>query len=73
MSDGTGDAVYHLSRHGPCFGGGHDLCVDSNANANTESYCIVGNSYQLSNNTTNPNFFTGSQFFTASEYDVFLF
>eukprot|EP00957_Ditylum_brightwellii_P211825 15366643-Ditylum_brightwellii.AAC.2 len=65
-------AVYHHSRYGPCFGSGHDLIIDLNAKANTLSYCIAGNNYQLPNNTTDHHFLTGSQYFTVSEYEVFL-
>jgi hypothetical protein len=49
-----------------------DLCVASNANANTCSYCNVGNAYQRPSNTTPTYFLTGSRHFTVSDYEVFL-
>ena len=68
----TGHAVCHKSSYGPTFGGGHDLHVDSNANANNSSYCKVGHTYQRPSNTNDPHFLTGSRNFTVSEYEVFL-
>ncbi len=68
----TVHAVQHCSSYGPAFGGGHDLCVDSNANANNSSYCKVGHTYQRPSNTNDPHFLTGSRNFTVSEYEVFL-
>ncbi len=72
MNNETGYAVLHHSSYGPLFGGGHDLCVASNANANNSSYCKVGHTYQRPSNTNDPHFLTGSRNFTVSEYEVFL-
>ena len=65
-------AVCHHSFSGPSFGRGDDLCVDSNANANNSSSCNVGNTYDLPSNTNDPQFLTGSEYFTVSEWEVFL-
>jgi len=71
-SDQANYAVLHGSSFGLTFGRSYDLRVESNANSNTSSYCNVGSPYPLPSNTTNPHFFTGSKYFTVSEYEVFL-
>ena len=71
-SDQAGRAVLHNANSGPSFGDGGNLFVASNANANSETYCYAGNTYQLPSNTKDPHFLTGSNHFTVSEYNVFL-
>ena len=70
-SNKTDYAVFHNSMVGPAFGY-IDLDVESNANANSESSSHVGDTYELPSNTDDPFFLTGSMYFTASEYEIFL-
>ena len=60
----TGHAVYHHPSYGPTFGGGTDLFIASNANANTSSSCNIGHTYH--------HFLAGSKNFTVSEFEIFL-
>ncbi|KAL9954740.1 hypothetical protein ACROYT_G042314 [Oculina patagonica] len=39
-------AIYCLSSHGPLLGGGNDLRISDNANANTSSYSVLGHTYE---------------------------
>jgi len=63
------DAIYNETL-GPTFGGGHDICVSSDANINSRSYTNFPHSYKdslgLGNNT-----FTGSRNLRASDVEVF--
>jgi len=47
-SDQTDHAVQHNSSYCSIFGGGNELCVESNANSNTSSHCRFGNTYYIS-------------------------
>jgi len=63
-------AIYCWRSYGPTFGGGHDLCISSNANSNTSSYSNLGFSYQCPPGQQNT-FFTGAKNFTVTDYEVF--
>ena len=60
------------SAYGPIFGGGHDLCIANGANANSNSYSNLGNSYEYPPHA-NVSFLVGQKNFTVSELEVFLF
>ncbi len=36
---------YVDNSYGPCFGGGHDLCIYNKANYNNTSYANIGSTY----------------------------
>jgi hypothetical protein len=64
------------SSYGPTFGGGHDLRISNNSNANIESYSNPGNSYQLPPGYTYgtdqaQNLLAGSYNFKVNEIEVF--
>ncbi|KAL9954739.1 hypothetical protein ACROYT_G042313 [Oculina patagonica] len=60
-------AIYCFSGCGPTFGGGHDLHISDNANTNTESYSILGSTYECPPGQQST-FFTGV---TVTNYEVF--
>lgn len=53
------------------FGGGHDLHVAGNANANTSSYTSVGHSYVCPAGHNGETMLTGARVFQALEVEVF--
>jgi hypothetical protein len=61
--------MYNNPSHGPSFGGGCDLCVHNDANANSNSY-QHGN-YGYEDAGLGKHFFTGSRNFQVAEYEVF--
>ena len=69
-------ATYCHSGYGPTFGGGHDLYIATQCNANTASYTNLGHSYHLPTgysygHTNTQNVLAGSHSFTVSDYEVF--
>ena len=66
--------IYCNSSYGPTFGGGHahDLYIASGANANSNSYSSLGNSYECPPHA-NASLLVGQKNFTVSELEVFLF
>ena len=64
------EAIFCHSSWGPGFGGGTDLWISDNTNINTESYSYLGNTYELPPGQQNT-FFTGSNSFTVTDYEVF--
>lgn len=60
------------SSYGPTFGGGNDLYIASGANANSNSYSNLGNSYEYPPHA-NASFLVGQQKFTVNELEVFVF
>ena len=64
------NAIYCDRSYGPSFGGGHDLHISGNANANTSSYSILGNTYKCPSGQQST-FFTGAQQFSVADYEVF--
>ena len=71
-SDMTDFAVLHDIDNGPLFGGSTrgDLRIASE-NSETSS-CDIGETYELPSDTDDPKFFTGTEYFTVSDYEVFL-
>jgi hypothetical protein len=63
-------AVYHNSAYGPTFGGGHDLHLANNSNANNTSYTGFLHAYTDTTGQGN-NTFTGARTFTASDVEVY--
>jgi hypothetical protein len=66
-------AIYSYSNYGPTFGGGnyHDIHVADNCNANTNSYTNLGYGYVNDTGIDGMAVFTGEQFFTVKEIEVF--
>ena len=58
------------SSYGPSFGNGNDLHISTNANANSNSYCNLGNAYEDATGRGTATF-TGNQNFQVSDYEVF--
>ena len=56
--------------YGPVFGGGYDLLISNNANANTSSRSRLGYTYERPP-VLQDTFFTGSTNFTVTDYEVF--
>ncbi|RMX48487.1 hypothetical protein pdam_00008503 [Pocillopora damicornis] len=67
-----GKAIFCYSGNGPVFGGGNDLNICCSPNS---SNCSVnlGNTYQCPVGQNGHYFLTGSQYFTVSEMEVFVF
>jgi hypothetical protein len=73
-----GYALYTIPTYGPTFGGGHDIYITNNANANTGSYTNLGHSYQTpsgysSGSTKATNLLAGTYKFTPNEVETFYF
>jgi len=72
-------SVYTHAQYGPTFGGGHDLNVADQSNANTNSYTNFGNTYALDNLTLfnswnqsiKSSFLTGAYNFQTVEIEVY--
>ena len=58
------------NERGPLFGAGVDLRIAGNANANTDNFSNLGNSYQCPPGQQST-FFTGGNNFTVTDYEVF--
>jgi hypothetical protein len=56
---------------GPGFGGGWDLAVSDNCNANTKSYTNFGESYANDTGLDGNSLFAGSQNFQVREIEIF--
>jgi len=65
--------IYDHADYGPTFGGGHDLCIQSNANNTTQNYTNLGYSFEVPQETTTQpkTFLTGGFYFTPDEIEVF--
>ena len=71
-------AIYCHPLYGAIFGGGYDLCIANNANANKTSYSDLGNTYRPpAGYPYGPQqtslLFAGSPNFTPTEVEVFYF
>jgi hypothetical protein len=69
-------AVYDDAGYGPSFGGGHDLCIVTNANANTSSYTNLGHCYVpppggAYNQPSAKEYMAGTYNFKVADYEVF--
>jgi hypothetical protein len=65
------NAINCSSNHGPIFGGGCDILVAGNCNANTNSSTNLGGGYVNDTGITGIAVFTGEQYFTVKEIEVF--
>jgi hypothetical protein len=70
------NAIYCDSEYGPCFGGGHDLCIANNANTTMDSYSRLGSDYIHPHYAAESNevetFLAGSINFQLVEIEVYL-
>jgi len=65
-------AIERTTSHGPAFGGGHDICINNNANSNTNSYTNFGDSYSVPSGVQDrKTILAGSYKFTPDEVEVF--
>jgi len=65
-------AIERTTSHGPTFGGGHDICINDNANSNTNSYVNFGHSYSVPSGIQDKKtILAGSYKFTPDEVEVF--
>jgi len=75
-SGNVDQSIYDISAYGPTFGGGFDLHISDNCNANEGSYTNLGYAYaspkQYGTNEST-NFLCGSRKFRVSEIEVFNF
>ena len=67
------NGIYCNSSYGPAFGGGHDFCISSNSNANTNSYSNLGSTYECPPNVTGTAFLAGGYNFYVHELEVFVY
>jgi hypothetical protein len=65
------NAIYCYSNRGPTFGGGHDAHVADNCTANTSSYTNLGCGHVNDTGFSGTAGFTGEQYFTVKEIEVF--
>ena len=72
-NENDGYAVYHYASYDPAFGGGHDICIYSYCNTNTNSYANLPNSYNDTTGKWNSIFSSNvsSGAFQVQEYEVF--
>ena len=63
-------ALGHSSYYGLTFGGGHDLCIESDTNNNSTSSSYLGQTYEIPHGQTNT-FWVGSKYFKVSDIEVF--
>jgi hypothetical protein len=64
-------AIYCQSSYGPTFGGAHDVYVSDCCDQNGNSYTNLGHSYANDTGITGTQVFTGEQYFTVKEIEVF--
>ena len=65
-------AIERYKLHGPTFGEGHDICINDNANSNTNSYANFGHSYSVPSGVQDrKTILAGSNKFTPDEVEVF--
>jgi hypothetical protein len=72
----SGDALYTYTSFGPTFGGGHDIHISNNANANIGSYTFLGYTYRPPSGYTYntdkvKNLLAGTYRFTPNEVETF--
>jgi hypothetical protein len=64
-------AIYSHSSYGPTFGNNKDIYVADNCTANNNSYTYLGGGYVNDTGITGTTVFTGEQYFTVKEIEVF--
>ena len=69
--NGNGNAIYCASFCSATFGGGHDLHIATNANANEKSFSKLGIRYTLPLNANSESFLACSRNFQITEIEVF--
>lgn len=57
---------------GPIFGGGHDLLISNEPNANSDSTTKLGHTYRCPDDA-NSSFLTGLSDFVVNELEVFMY
>ena len=74
-SSGGKHSIYCNSSNGPTFGGGHDLYISSDSNANSSSYSNLGHTFNNTQYTYGSNeaknFLAGSYNFQVGEIEVY--
>ena len=66
-------AILRHSSYGPTFGNGHDIYISDNALNDNRSYTYCGHTYSVPSGYSagNCDFFTGAQYFTPTDIEVF--
>lgn len=65
-------SMYDSADYGPTFGGGHDICIQNNANQTSQNYSNLGYSFKLPDRAPQSScYFTGHSYFTPDEIEVF--
>jgi hypothetical protein len=64
-------AIFCHSSYGPIFGNGHNLCVVDSCHQNKGSYTNLGKNYVNDTGLDGTQVFTGEQYFTVREIEVF--
>ena len=64
-------AAYGHIGHGPTFGSGHDIHISSNSNVSSDSYCNLGQCYNMPEGISDPYFLTGEENFKVAEIEIF--
>jgi hypothetical protein len=64
-------AIYCPSSYGPIFGNSHDIYVANDCNATNSGDTHIGNGYANDTGINGVQVFTGEQYFTAKEVEVF--
>ncbi|PFX16087.1 Basement membrane-specific heparan sulfate proteoglycan core protein [Stylophora pistillata] len=65
-------AIFRQSGFGPTFGSGYDICIQNNANRNTNSYTYFGHSYSVPIGVKDRRtILAGTYNFTPDDVDVF--
>eukprot|EP01127_Copromyxa_protea_P005480 TRINITY_DN1540_c0_g1_i1.p1 TRINITY_DN1540_c0_g1~~TRINITY_DN1540_c0_g1_i1.p1 ORF type:complete len:168 (+),score=17.47 TRINITY_DN1540_c0_g1_i1:716-1219(+) len=67
-------SIYDNPNLGPTFGGGHDICIQTNANQTAQNYSNLGYSFKLPETIANRRncFLVGQCYFTPDEIEVYL-
>ena len=69
------NGIYGSSSYGPAFGGGHDIKISDNSNANSSSYSNLGHGYDFklyaSGSNEAKSFLAGSYNFQTTDIEVF--
>ena len=72
MVSNPSHAIERTTSHGVTFGGGHDICINDNANSNTNSYTNFGHSYSVPSGVQDrKTILAGTYKFTPDEVEVF--
>lgn len=63
--------IYSAKNYGPTFGDGHDLHISDNANSNSNSYTILGVTYEVPPGQDAITFLAGTNGFMLQEIETF--